>query len=161
MYINSFEQQKKKGQEVEQIVKRHLEQRGHTVTDLTDNPDFWKQDIDFIITDRATTKSISLEIKRDDNIYKTGNLFFEIGFDKQDYYSQGWLEKCKAEYLCYYDSVKRHGFILDFPKTKLLLPSIGKEHYYWDKLDQCGANALLVPLWKARKEELIVYEWQD
>ena len=34
----------------EAIVKRHSESRGHKIKDVSDNPDYWKPDIDLIIT---------------------------------------------------------------------------------------------------------------
>lgn len=159
--MNGFQKQKTRGQEAEQIVKRHLESRGHTIEDVTNIPYYWNIDIDFIITNKDTINSTTLEVKRDDNIFKTGNLFFEIGFDKDTHYSEGWLEKCKAEYICFYDALKRQGIIVNFKRIKPILSSLGREITFWDREDQCYGNALLVPLSKARYAGVVAYEWSE
>lgn len=159
--MNGFQKQKTRGQEAEQIVKRHLESRGHAVQDVTDVPYYWNIDIDFIITNRDGTNSTTIEVKRDDNIFKTGNLFFEIGFEKETHYSEGWLNRCKAEYICFYDTLKRHGIIINFKRIKPLLSTFGRKITFWDREDQCYGEALLVPLSKVRYAGLVEYEWSE
>ena len=116
--MNGFEAQKVKGKVVEEIVKRHLIGRGHTVEDVSEIKEYQKKDIDFLVANGTTKQLISMEVKRDDNIFRTGNFFFEIGFEKENYYSMGWMGKCKADYISFYDTRRNKGYILDFIKTK-------------------------------------------
>ena len=46
--MNGFEQQKAKGKVVEEIVKRHLTNRGHIIQDVSEIRDYQKKDIDFL-----------------------------------------------------------------------------------------------------------------
>lgn len=159
--MNSFQLQKSKGKVVEELVKRHLTQRGHKIEDVSEIREYQKKDIDFLVTNGTTNQLITLEIKRDDNLFRTGNFFFEIGFQKEDYYSMGWIDKCQADYICFFDTNKSKGFILNYEETKKQLPKLAKRHEFWDKLDECFGTALLLPIGTARKAGLIVYEWEE
>ena len=108
--MNGFQQQKSKGKQAEQIVKKHLQSRGIEVVDVAEVPDYQKIDIDFLI--KKNGKTAGLEVKADYRVNKTCNFFFEAGAQRGDYVSTGWLFKCKADYVCIYDMVKRHGYIL-------------------------------------------------
>lgn len=161
IHLNGFQQQKLRGKVVEEIVKRHLTNRGHLIEDVSEIRDYQKYDIDFLVTHGTTNELITLEVKRDDNITKTGNFFFEIGFQREDYYSMGWIDKSRADYLCFFDTKSSKGYILEFNTTKGLIAEIGKRHTFWDRIDQCEGIAYLVPIWKARKAGIIVYEWEE
>lgn len=159
--MNGFEQQKAKGKVVEEIVKRHLTNRGHIIQDVSEIREYQRKDIDFLVTHGTTGELITLEIKRDDNLFRTGNFFFEIGFQKENYYSMGWIDKSKADYLCFFDTKVGKGFILDFNATKGMIAAIGKRHYFWDKIDECEGMAYLIPIWKVKQAGLIAYEWEE
>ena len=159
--MNSFYRQLEKGKEVEQIVKQYLTSRGHKVIDVSDDKSFQKKDIDFLITNGTTGQEISLEVKRDDNIHKYGNFFFECGSQKNDYYSVGWLFKCQADYICFYDTYIKKGYILDFNLTKSVLNEIGRKNIYNDKLDKSQAISILVQIPRARQAGLIAHEWEE
>ena len=157
--MNGFQQQKSKGKQAEQIVKEHLQSRGITVVDVAEVPDYQKIDIDFLI--KKNGKTAGLEVKADYRINKTGNFFFEAGAQRSDYVSTGWLFKCKADYVCIYDMVKRHGYILDFPLTCSLLEEHGEIKVFYDNLDNKVSKAYVFRIDLARKYKTIVYEWQD
>ena len=161
IHLNGFQTQKSKGKVAEEIVKQHLTNRGHIVKDVSEIREYQKKDIDFLITNGTTNELITLEVKRDDNLFRTGNFFFEIGFQNEDYYMMGWIDKSKADYLCFFDVKVGKGFILDFNATKAKIAEIGKRHTFWDRIDECEGIAYLVPIWKARQAGLIAYEWEE
>lgn len=55
-----------------------MRERNYTVEDVSNNPDFWPKDIDFIITSPTTGETKTFEVKWDSNIHYTKNLFLEI-----------------------------------------------------------------------------------
>lgn len=157
--MNGFQQQKSKGKQAEQIVKQHLQSQGIEVLDVAEVPDYQKIDIDFLI--KKNGKTASLEVKADYRINKTCNFFFEAGAQRGDYVSTGWLFKCKADYVCIYDMVKRHGYILDFPLTCSLLEEHGEVKIFNDNLDNKVSKAYVFRIDLARKYSCIKHEWQD
>ena len=157
--MNNFQQQKIKGKDAERIVKQHLQQQGIEVLDVAEVPDYQKIDIDFLI--KKNGKTASLEVKADYRINKTCNFFFEAGAQRGDYVSTGWLFKCKADYVCIYDMVKRHGYILDFPLTCSLLEEHGEVKIFNDNLDNKISKVYVFRTDLARKYSCIKHEWQD
>lgn len=157
--MNSFYQQKSFGKNYEQVVKQHLQKRNIKVIDVAENSEWQKKDIDFIIQKEG--KTASLEIKADSRIHSTNNFFFEIGALRGNARSAGWLEKCQADYLCVYDTIRNHGYILNLPLTSSLLEQQARKTGFYDRLDKKYVNAYLFKLETARKNNCVVYEWQD
>lgn len=89
----------------EAMVKKWLIENGFNVEDVSNQPEYWEQDIDLIVDGKA------VEIKTDKKINKTKNMFLETDiFYKADYTSKkgnkhepGWFNYTKAEYLIYVD----------------------------------------------------------
>ena len=154
-----FNQQKIKGKVAEEVVKRHLTGRGHKINDVSENPEYWKYDIDLIITNWKTP--ITIEVKRDDNLFTTGNIFVEVGFEKEGYYSTGWFNMCKADYIAFFDCKTKKGIICDLDKLKETAVQKGQKKLFWDKVDQCWGTALLLNIAKAKKFGVIVYQWEE
>ena len=86
----------------EQLFKQLMEQRGHTVEDLTAQKEFQIVDIDFKITSPSGITKY-FEVKYDSKINSTGNLFVEF-FNAHNYAGLGWYEFCKANYIAYGDA---------------------------------------------------------
>lgn len=156
--MNSFQKMNAQGLEVQEIVKKHLEKRGNKVVDVSQVKEYQKIDIDFIIS--KGTEQTTLEVKKDKSLYKTGNIFIECGFQRGNYYSAGWIKYCKADYICFFDTVQRKGIILDRNKLILLLEQ-GNVISYYDKMDKKQGKAVLLPLEVAYKNNAIAYEWQE
>lgn len=133
-----FERQKEIGREGEEIVLEYLRER-HLVDDVRENKDFQKQDIDFIVD------GVSLEIKTDNNISRTGNIYIET-------YRGGWYEKCKAEYLGVYSPQNRILYILNYPCLKSILPSFGRQIRHYDADTGLQVPATLLSLYYAETE---------
>ncbi len=157
--MNSFEICKAQGVKVQELVKHHLENRGHTIIDVSEDAEYQCQDIDFIVENGE--QRTTLEVKKDKSLFTTKNIFIEAGFRRDSYYTLGWLKKCKAEYICYYDTTRRKGIIVDFPLIKSLLEPYAERRCFYDKYDDKEGMAFLLPFGIAQEKGAVVYSWED
>lgn len=94
-----WNKQKSKGDFGEYLVKQYLLRKGHKVQDLSNNPDYWEVDIDFLVDEQ-----FYCEVKSDYVTGRTGNLFLEYQIlYKNGKKADGYFNKSKAEYLFYLD----------------------------------------------------------
>jgi hypothetical protein len=96
----------------EQELKDWLRGYGYKVKDVSDNPNYWKQDIDLIVNDKIT-----IEVKWDSLLSSTGNLFIELVSDI-DKNKDGWFRFCKADYLAYGAAEDKIFLIFKFDELK-------------------------------------------
>jgi hypothetical protein len=96
----------------EQELKDWLRGYGYKVKDLSDNPAYWKKDIDLLVNDKYT-----IEVKWDSLLSTTGNLFIETCADI-DKGKQGWYEFCEADYLAYGAADMYIFLMFDYKKLK-------------------------------------------
>lgn len=93
----------------EQLVQQFLEQHGVEVTDVSDQPEYWAQDIDLIGQCNGVTKKI--EVKYDTWVGRTNNLFLEFVTDV-DQKKPGWFSYTKADELYYVDATNRIIYVI-------------------------------------------------
>lgn len=106
------------GKQGERLFKEIMDARGYKVQDVSDNPDYWPLDIDFIITSPTTGQQRTFEVKWDTRINRTENLFLEIRNPRSKQWNgEGWWKHCQADYLVYGDAVS-HSFHI-FPMKEL------------------------------------------
>lgn len=79
----------------------YLQSCGWTVQDVTQNPQYWDKDIDFVVS--SPSQSLTIEVKWDSRIASTGNMFIETITDL-DKSKEGWFTFCQADYIYYGDS---------------------------------------------------------
>ena len=104
------------GAEGEELVIDHLKQRGCSVVDLRNDPEYQAKDIDLsILTPQKNWRT--LEIKTDTRMHKTGNIMIELSMSRKTGLYDGWFYKCKADILCYVDA--HAGNLLFLPWEKL------------------------------------------
>lgn len=154
--MNSFEKMNQQGLKVQEIVKNHLETRGNILKDVSQDKDYQKKDIDFLVYKDG--EMTTLEVKKDKSLYRTGNIFLECGAYRGDNYSAGWLFYCEADYIAIYDTTARKGIIVDRLQLLPLLEQ-GKIITYYDKIDDKNCKAVLLPMRKAANA--IIYKWED
>ena len=88
-----------RGKHGEHIVAAALTARGHKVIDKSDDWEYRRKDIDFIITNSAAQET-TLEIKTDAASERTGNLYIEYyNVNNKSHSYNGWLFYCGAEYI--------------------------------------------------------------
>lgn len=103
-------------------LKQYLRKCGNDVIDVTNNPDYWDKDIDFIVNDFLT-----IECKWDGVMSDTGNIFIELcsNIDKN---TEGWYKFCQADYLYYGDAKSRVFYIFAFGELKKHI-EVNKDSY--------------------------------
>lgn len=83
-------------------LKQYLKGNGFKVIDVSGNSAYWHKDIDLIATDASgITKTI--EIKWDNRLCQTGNLYIEYYNDCSKEH-KGWINFTQADILAYGDS---------------------------------------------------------
>lgn len=107
------------GKQGEQLFAQMMRERNYTVEDVSNNPDFWPKDIDFIITSPTTGETKTFEVKWDSNIHYTKNLFLEIENPRSKQWSgDGWWKHCQADYLVYGDAITGLFYIFSMDKLR-------------------------------------------
>lgn len=99
----------------EVLAYQYLINNGYTVEDVSNNSDFYDKDIDFIATQEG--KSHTIQVKWDNRIHETGNMFIQISTDI-DNGKDGWFKFCKADYLYYGDSFNKLFYIIKMSDLK-------------------------------------------
>ena len=111
--MNNWHMQKSKGDTGQLLVKQYLQTRGHKVKDLSNNPEYWAKDIDFLVDD-----TFYMQLKTDYRCGKTGNLFLQ---HELEYFlgdtKEGWFHTSGANYLLYLDI--RNGILYLYRLEKL------------------------------------------
>lgn len=96
----------------------YLISQGYTVRDVTDNSDYWYQDIDFIAQKNEICKT--LEVKWDYRISETHNMFIEqiTNIDKGYESGKGWYRYCKSDEIWYGDAINNIFYVFRFDDLK-------------------------------------------
>lgn len=92
------------GKRGERLFQKIMEGRNYIVQDVSNDPNFWNKDIDFVITSPTSGLTKTFECKYDSRIHRTGNLYLELEniFSKQ-WNGEGWYLHTQADYLVYGD----------------------------------------------------------
>lgn len=107
------------GRDGELLFYNIMNSRNYQVNDVSNNPNYWNKDIDFIIKSNTTGLVKSFEIKWDNVIYYTNNLFLEYYNPRSKQWNyDGWWEHCEADYLAYGDSYNKVFYIIPMPELK-------------------------------------------
>lgn len=93
----------------EQELKDYLRANDLKVIDVSDNPQYFKKDIDLFVEQDG--RKIGLEVKWDKCISYTGNMYIETLSDIEKR-KDGWFNFCVADFLCYGDSVNQLYYII-------------------------------------------------
>ena len=88
------------GKRGEKLVAAALLKRGHTITDLSEDPIYQRKDIDMMLCKNDVV--VSLEVKNDIKSNTTGNVFVETyNQNNVSRNGEGWFCYCEADYLCF------------------------------------------------------------
>lgn len=97
MVQHKFEADNSAGKRGEKLFKEFLEKSGKQCKDVSDDPKYQKDDIDFIVEGKSGNE-LSFEVKNDSKIAYTGNIFYE-SISNVDYGTVGCFEKTKADFI--------------------------------------------------------------
>ncbi len=128
----SFLKMKSKGKKGESAVKDYYLKNGHNVIDVSEDNEFQKMDIDFIIDGNF------VEVKTQSSINKSEKIVLEI---ETEYYNslvkKGWFNSTEANILLFYDIENNIAYTVD---TKELREFYNKyrnsdliQDYYFDE----------------------------
>ena len=95
-------------QDGEHLARLCLEKAGYTVIDRTQNPQYWRKDIDFSVIKGG--EQFDIEVKWDNRIAESGAMFLELLTNIQEN-KQGWANYTEADFIFYGDSRNRLFYI--------------------------------------------------
>lgn len=130
----------------EDEVKKFLRAAGYTVKDVSNNPAYFKKDIDLIATNPETGKSVSIEVKWDRRIAQTKNFFIEIA-NLRSNEGKGWFNFCEADFIYYIDALNNYLYIFKFKELEKYINEYGARLEINSTLD--GSYGYLLPVAKA------------
>ena len=123
------------GKQGEQLFQQKMQNKGYTVEDVSNNPDYWYKDIDFIATSPTTGAVKSFEVKWDSRINKSGNLYLELT-NIHSKGGNGWFDFCQADYLAYGDAANGIFYIIPLLELKEKVKHMPKQ------IAQCGNDSI-------------------
>lgn len=107
------------GKQGEALFSQRMRGCAYQVQDVSDNPNYWGKDIDFIITSATSGLTKSFEVKWDSRINSTGNLYLELtNVHSKQWNGEGWYKHCEADYLAYGDERASVFYIIPFSDLK-------------------------------------------
>ena len=108
------------GKQGEQLFARIMAAKGYSVIDVSNEPLYQIQDIDFIVTSSATGAIKTFEVKWDSCINRTGNLYLELtNINSKQWNGEGWFLHCNADYLAYGDAVSGQFYIIPVNELRI------------------------------------------
>lgn len=140
------------GRQGELYFMQLMKNNGFKVKDVSwDSEYFYKGDA--LITNPNTGNTRVFEIKTDNVINRSGNLYLEtynIHSEKQG--CKGWFEFCKCDYLAYMDAVARKVYIFSLEALKERVAQIKPP------LGRCGLDSEGYKMPLSKCKDLILWE---
>lgn len=123
------------GKEGEKLFQQIMQSRNHQVQNVSANEEYYHKG-DFILTD-STGTSCMVEVKWDEKIHKTNNLYLEIINTNSTWaLGAGWWEYCTADYVAYGDAVQKQFYIFDLQQLRQRVKTLPEQYGY------CGSNSV-------------------
>lgn len=152
MSSNFFNQQLEKGKSGEAIVAAWLQKRGNQVKDVSDDREYQRRDIDLVVTNKDGA-TLTIEVKTDYKLHKSGNLFFESTYHKDWGDTPGWYDYCEADYVVFYDVIENKLYIYNFSLGREYVRRAAEHKLFFNRDDGCYREAYLLPLGLAKKHD--------
>ena len=154
MNYNNFNMALAAGTKGEQLAASILDSLGYTLEEVTNQAEYQKLDIDFIVYKGSDT--FTLEVKADSRINQTNNICVETITNKQ-LMKRGWFFTTEATVLAFVDTVGRRVHIVNTNELReLYRRSIGFLRHTETEQIECGyfykrAEIALIPLKEVKK----------
>lgn len=148
--MNFFNQQLEKGKSGEAIVAAWLQKRGNKVKDVSDDREYQRRDIDLVITNKDGD-TLTIEVKTDYKLHKSGNLFFESTYHKDWGDTPGWYDYCEADYIVFFDVIENKLYIYNFSLGREYVRQAAEYKVFFNHDDGCYREAYLLPFGLAKK----------
>lgn len=148
---NSFGEKFKNKGEIAELAFLYIHKQN--AVSLVDDKFSRKVDTDFIVINEpengiwdynSSKQFVRCEVKQDNRIWKTNNLFLEyktvrLGTRKEE---DGWIKTCRANELWYFDTMFHIFYVLDFPKLMVYYQNNSNELYepepFYDREDNAN-----------------------
>lgn len=129
------------GKQGERLFQLRMSELNYEMQDVSDNPNYWYKDIDFIATSPKTGLTKTFEIKWDSRINSTGNLYLELT-NVHSKGGKGWFEFCEADFLAYGDAAAQCFYIIPIAALRERVAQLPR------RLARCGddSTGLLIKL---------------
>ena len=135
------------GKQGEYLFQKKMSGQGYIVQNVSENRNYFDKDIDFVITNPATGNIRTFEVKWDERINSTGNLFLELENPRSKQWNgQGWWLHCKADYLIYGDAIAKKFYSVPLLELRQRVDLI--QHLLCQKRTKDYALGMLLPLEK-------------
>ena len=118
----------------ERLFQQIMSSRNYQVQDVSSNKQYWHKDIDFIVTSPTTGITKTFEVKWDNRIATTNNLYIEIA-NTHSKDGLSWFRFCEADYLAYGDARKRKFYIIPMDQLREIVEKMPKRY------SQCGCDS--------------------
>lgn len=105
------------GKQGEKLFNKIMTGRNYTVKDVSGDQEYWDKDIDFIVTSPTSGLTKTFEVKWDNKIHNTGNLYLELS-NIHSKCGRGWFNFCQADYLAYGDAAANIFYIIPLLELK-------------------------------------------
>ena len=108
--MSLFERQLAKGKVGEGLVCQYLQNKGWEVEDTTENPAYFKKDIDFLV--KKDNLNMAIEVKTEAKMNQTGNMYIEDKLVYEDgREADGWWHYCEADYMWHVNPATQTAFV--------------------------------------------------
>lgn len=125
------------GKQGEQLFAQIMREKGYEVTDVSNNPDYYNKDIDFIIKSPFSGKVKTFEVKFDTRINQTNNLYLETkNIHSKQWNGEGWFKHTEADFIAYGDAHSRTFYIFPLLELKEKVNKLHKNY------GQCGKDSI-------------------
>lgn len=116
--MDNFYKDLETGKRGENMVIAALKARKHIITDVSNNWEYRRKDIDLLLENTKHQKT-TMEIKNDTASERTGNLFIETyNSNNKSHSYKGWFFYCGAEYICFLQEQSKAAHIVLFDELK-------------------------------------------
>ncbi len=128
------------GKDGEQLVRAALIEKGHVVSDVSNNPSYQDYDIDFVLS--KNNKQTTLEVKNDIRSNQTGNIFVEeTNFNNRARNYCGWYYYSKAEYFCF---LQQEHHVAHIIHRNDLIALVDSHKYRY--VSSCDTKGFIIPI---------------
>lgn len=141
--MHIFKEDNEIGKRGEQIFSRFLDKLNLPYRDVSDFPDYQKQDVDFIV--RFGQDDVKFEVKNDTRIASTRNIFFET-MSNVDYATDGCFNKTKADVMVIVSESERRLYMISSDSLKRFVEENKNSLRFISRVPGSNSCGYLVPV---------------
>lgn len=144
--VHEFAADNEIGKRGERIFMDFLCRHGYSFTDVSDDREYQKQDVDVLIESKKMAgKQIPVEIKNDTMIHRTGNIFFET-MSNVDYATDGCFQKTKADIMVIVSEPEKSIYLVDAQFLKKYVTESAKSLRFISRVPGSNSCGYLIPV---------------